>query len=138
MGRPEVKRYINEALRSTRGRGAINNPKSMNRWVERAWFYLEERRNEDCGNLDLACAQHYMEARHLVGWGGMSSYGLVRIWVIGYAGVKFLAFGHGLEGLIAMGSCPPTPPSTEQIYWGLKGVDDGWFDYTGGIPVYAS
>jgi hypothetical protein len=34
-----------------------------------------------------------------------------------------------------MGSCPPAHPSTEQIYWGLKGVEDGWFDYTGGIPV---
>ena len=135
MGRPEVKRYINEALRRTRGRGVITNPESMNRWVIRAWSFLEEKRIEECGNNDLACAQHYMEARRWVGQGGSSLYGLVRVWVLGYAGLKNVAFAFGLEDMIVMGNCPPSPPSDEQIYWGLKGADDGWFDYTGGRSI---
>ena len=134
MGRLKVRRYIDEALRETAARRAINQ-QLMNQWVERAWIYLEHRRDEDCGDIDLANAQHYMEARRWVGWGGDIMYAAVKTWVYGYAGVKFAAFWFGQEDLLRMGSCPPSPPSTEQIYWGLKGVEDGWFDHTGGISV---
>jgi hypothetical protein len=107
-----VRRYIDDAL-------AANGYN-----VEQAFRDLQYQRNlrENCGNENLAAAEHYMFARHLVEDTWMPA-----------AAVTALILGYSLSKLIgaapSVGDCPTTPTSGFQVAWALNGVADGTYTY---------
>lgn len=137
MAREQVRKHIDEALNRTRGSEQIRNPQDMSRWIERAWSDLEDKRTNNCDDIDLADAQHYMEARWRVGSGGRAMHVSMQAMILGYAGMKFTAYTSGANLFLSnnaldffrSGGCSPSPPHPDQVYWGSKGAVDGMFDY---------
>jgi hypothetical protein len=106
-----VRRYIDDAL-------AANGYN-----VESAFRDLQYQRNQtqNCANENLAAAEHYMFARHLVEDTWMPA-----------AAVTALILGYSLSKLIgampSVGDCPTTTPTSGfQVAWALNGVADGLY-----------
>jgi len=110
-----VQAYIDEALNnSLDGQGNYN--------LQEAFDYLLARRQlqENCCNLDMAAAEHYMYARLKV----MTTYNIavMTAMILAYSGTKVM-------GLVPRaGECPLTPVSSSMISWALNGAADGEYD----------
>ena len=92
--------------------------------VEIAFVFMRERRNQpgNCGNQDLAAAEHYMFARLLVQL-TQTRIGDLPGFVInlGISGYDFLK-QNGVR--VPLLNCPTSEPSDAQVKWGWKGVAD--------------
>ena len=82
---------------------------------------IRRRRLEDCCNLDLAAAAHYLFARLLVATGEYS-----------YTRMKYLIAAYHYAKRLGVapraGDCPVSPASDQQSIWGLLGADNGKMD----------
>jgi hypothetical protein len=107
-----VQAYIDDALASSHGN------------IEQAFQDLQARRNrsENCGDLNLAAAEHYMFARHLVA-DTAEPYPIVVAMILAYSLVKLMHLAP------EAGVCPLTPTSSAQVSWALSGATDGMADY---------
>lgn len=97
--------------------------------VDGASLSLMARRNklEDCGDENLAAAEHYMFARYLVGELYVPA-GWVAELVAGYALFKIGNYWQYAFINWILGACQATPVSAFQVKWGLKGVLAGKAD----------
>ena len=90
--------------------------------VKAAAADLKGKRDEDCCNMNLAAAEHYMVARYLAG--------------IGIGVPPLMVLESGIYQLLkkvggnAFGDpkCPRTPASYKQFKWAMKGSWDGAAD----------
>jgi hypothetical protein len=95
--------------------------------------------SEYFGNDELACAEHYMLARFLVGAGGgfESGYPLTIFLIGSYQLWKVTAFVckkcTGLNLPIRLGKGPATPPSAAQVMWEMRGAERGLVDAPFGL-----
>ena len=98
----------------------IYEPVSVNE-VNNADSEIRRRRLEDCCNLNLAAAAHYLFARLLVANGEVS-----------YTHMKYLIASYHYAKRLGVapraGDCPVSPPSDQQSIWGLLGADNGRMD----------
>lgn len=83
-----------------------------------AWRELKAMRDAERGpaDVDLAAAEHYLFARFASRFIGT---GLMDLAALGYYGVK----ASGISP--HWGSGPASPPSTDQLLWGMQGAADG-------------
>jgi hypothetical protein len=107
-----------------------------------AWGLIFEKRNRvgehNCGDLVLACAEHYMLARAIVDM-APELYPYVTSLVLLYDGTKMslnkladLAsrispdLGQKIRNFASLGHCDtPTRPGPDSLRWGMKGANDG-------------
>ncbi|MFS8085618.1 MAG: DUF4157 domain-containing protein [Acidobacteriota bacterium] len=102
--------------------------------VETAFRDLQRRRCmfENCGDENLAAAEHYMFARHFVQDGLLppEMRALLMSGAIGiYAILKFI----GVIPSLCPDICPVTPTSWFQVSWEMEGVGDGLI--VGSLPI---
>ena len=96
-------------------------------------YVMRQRKGAQCGDLTLAYADHYLQARMMVGYLGPSGYQATQATVVGYEAVKkvFEALGI-LDKLASDDQCAqPVAPDLTSVAWGLKGCDDGISDHLG-------
>lgn len=117
---PIVQMIIDEALNRN---GSVGN----------AFHDLRNRRcqSTNCGNENLAAAEHYMFARWWVE-DGMAPPEVMTLIMSGAITLYQLAKLLPIVPSLCPNQCPPTPPSFFQLGWALKGVEDGLI--TGSIP----
>jgi len=102
--------------------------------------YIMGLRKNDCGNKDLAYADHYLQARVMVAYLGPSAKPLIQTIVVGYEVKKKIWEALGiLEDMKSDNRCPkPVSPDTTSVKWGLAGAQDGEADfYVDGIQTAA-
>jgi len=109
----QVQSLINSAITfaTTRGRTDLNV----------AFARLRNARENNCCDLNLAAAEHYMWARLQVATGAWSFFEIALI--IAYSFAKFLHL------VPRTGDCPITRASAAQIRWATQGAVDGEMDY---------
>lgn len=95
--------------------------------VEDAFEDLQGRRalKENCGDLNLAAAEHYLFARYMVEETWVPAAAVIS-WIYGYGLAKSI-LGHRTPS--ANDVCPATPSSEFQRDWGASGVADGLLTY---------
>lgn len=99
-----------------------------------AWVYLRNSRclPQNCGDVNLAAAEHYMFARHLVEDSPLLlppdvMLPIVLAAVVGYSLWKlgFEVVGRHAPPLFCPQACLVTPASAFQVRWGSNGAMDG-------------
>ncbi|MGB8341278.1 MAG: DUF4157 domain-containing protein [Chthoniobacterales bacterium] len=105
--------------------------------VLEAWLYLRDNRclPQNCGDANMAAAEHYMFARYLVEDGPIPLTPLLPEWrvpiviaaVAGYSLWKlgFEVIGSHAPPLFCPQACLVTPTSAFQVRWGTNGALDG-------------
>lgn len=90
-----------------------------------AWSKTKNlRENGNCGDENLAVAEHYLYARYTVATDGHTNH--MKFLVLAYSSVKAL----GLKGVLPKtGKCEVSPFSRLSYQWGSQGADDGLNDY---------
>jgi hypothetical protein len=94
--------------------------------VELAFRHLQSERRKPGKSLDLdlAAAEHYLCARWMVCKGTVSP-NQMRAMVVGYDIKKILNKLSDDPNKLATTPNPVSPPDTDVVNWGLKGVVDG-------------
>ena len=108
-----VQRHINAALAFATSGGSID--------LDLAFANLRSARENNCCDLTLAAAEHYMWARLQVASGTWSFVEIA--FVIGYSFFKFLHL------VPKTGDCPISRASAAEIRWARSGAWDGEIDY---------
>lgn len=116
----EVERFIAESLAAN---GNI---------LEVAWMDLRDRRclPQNCGDENMAAAEHYLFARYMVEDGFLPPdmmLPIVMAAVVGYSLWKFAPqmAGYHAPPIFCPENCLVTPTSAFQVKWGLKGAEEG-------------
>lgn len=89
--------------------------------LEAAFRDLQSRRclSENCGDENLAAAEHYLFARYMTEDQGIPAT-IMEAFILGYSGGKLLGAVPSL-----CTTCPVTPTSSFQVGWAMKGAEDG-------------
>lgn len=109
---------VNDAIVQSLVNNALASAKSN---LNMAFSILRTKREQNCCDVNLAAAEHYMYARLQVAEGDWSFYMITLI--ILYDFVKFLHL------VPKTGDCPITRSSWAQIRWASQGAVDGEMDY---------
>lgn len=99
--------------------------------ITAAFRYLQAQRRIPGGSVDenLAAAEHYMFARHVVCTGQVSTMQMTTM-VVGYDTAKAIVrLFPPLERSMRTTENPTAPASAASIRWGLQGISDGQADH---------
>lgn len=104
-----------------------------------AWCYLKDYRDRcDPADLHLACAEHYMFARWVSSMHPAIG-GLMPVIVGAYQLNKVIRLflrEYGIQLGMHYGQSEPTPPSSAQVLWGLRGCARGFYGDFGFVPSF--
>jgi len=111
-----------------------NDALAAKRNVQEAWMYLRDNRclPQNCGDVNMAAAEHYMFARYLVEEGPIPlpaemMLPIVIAAVLSYSLWKlgFEVIGSHAPPLFCPQACLVMPTSAFQVRWGTRGAQDG-------------
>lgn len=105
-----------------------------------AWGYLRDYRNKcDPTDPDLACAEHYMYARWISSVNTVIG-SFLPIIIAGYQLSKLMnrfAQYCGIHlGSNVFGPHASTPPTSAQLFWGMRGWARGFYGDIGFLPLW--
>lgn len=94
--------------------------------VGNAFRDLQRQRRAPGGSLDLnlAAAEHYLFSRWMVCTGTVSAMQM-RVLVVAYDAKKWIDRATGNPNATATTANPVSPPDSDVVRWGLRGVSDG-------------
>lgn len=120
-----VQVYVDEVLTNvTHNRNSLDVVRNL----ERAWEALYAHREQECGNLALAAAEHYMWNRFQVASYSPAWIPVAAMLGLGYDALKRLLVRLG-RSAPRTGGCPPVPASMQILDWEARGASHGAADW---------